>query len=28
VLLLVWSRGNATYRVLHTDGSGDSQNGM
>jgi serine protease Do len=28
VLLLVWSRGNATYRVLHTDESGNSQNGM
>ncbi len=29
VLLLVWSRGNATYRVLHTDeGSNDNQNGM
>jgi serine protease Do len=28
VLLLVWSRGNATYRVLHTDNnSSDNQNG-
>ena len=26
ILLLVWSRGNATYRVVHTDQS--SQNGM
>jgi len=26
ILLLVWSRGGATYRVLHTDQS--SQNGM
>jgi serine protease Do len=27
LLLLVWSRGNATYRVLHTD-DGSNQNGM
>ena len=26
ILLLVWSQGNATYRVVHTDGG--SQNGM
>jgi len=28
LLLLVWSHGNATYRVLHTDENGNSQNGM
>ncbi len=28
LLLLVWSHGNATYRVLHTDESDNSQNGM
>ena len=28
VLLLVWSRGNATYRVLHTDDASNNQNGM
>jgi serine protease Do len=28
VLLLVWSRGNATYRVLHTDDGTNNQNGM
>jgi len=28
VLLLVWSHGNATYRVLHPDNNSDSQNGM
>ena len=28
VLLLVWSRGNATYRVLHTDNDNNNQNGM
>jgi serine protease Do len=28
LLLLVWSRGNATYRVLHTDEGNNNQNGM
>src|SRR5271156_2353235 len=28
LLLLVWSHGNATYRVLHTDEGNNSQNGM
>jgi len=28
VLLLVWSHGNATYRVLHPDNNSDNQNGM
>jgi len=28
LLLLVWSHGNATYRVLHTDNNNDNQNGM
>ena len=27
LLLLVWSHGNATYRVLHTDEGSDNQNG-
>lgn len=27
VLLLVWSHGGATYRVLHSDGGSDNQNG-
>jgi serine protease Do len=28
VLLLVWSHGNATYRVLHPDENSENQNGM
>ena len=28
ILLLVWSNGGASYRVVHPDASGDKQNGM
>jgi serine protease Do len=28
ILLLVWSRGGTTFRVLHTDGNNNNQNGM